>query len=452
MVNYKYPPVIKSPRWWQLINWIFRPVEYLEELAEKYGDIFTLRLDESSPIIFVSNPQGVKEVFRNDGQLFDLGSFNNIVKPFLGDNSIFVLDNQPHQRHRKLLMPSFHGDKVKSYAQLICQITEKVMGQLTEKKVFVALQITKEISLDVIIKAVLGLTQGDHYEKIKIMLRNYLEMINYPLGSSMAFFKFLQQDWGNWSPWGRVMAQKQDIYNLLETEINRRRQQKEISGNDILSLIMSARDENGEMMNNDELCDEIITLVVVGYQTISITITWALYWIHQLPEIKVNLLEELKSLKDDSDLMAIFRLPYLTAVCQETLRFYPTVIIGLTRMTKYPLEFMGYSLPENIQIIPCPYLTHHRKDIYQRPQEFKPERFLESQFSAYEYFPFGGGNRYCIGSALVNLQMKLVLGTILTNYDLTLAPQRNIKPQRRGLTIAPNTGVKMILEKKRSLI
>ena len=147
--------------------------------------------------------------------------------------------------------------------------------------------------------------------------------------------------------------------------------------------------------------------------------------------------------------MAIARLPYLSAVCSETLRIYPIVPFAFLRMTKSPTQIMGHHFDANIQMAACIYLTHHREDLYPEPNQFKPERFIERQFSPYEYLPFGGGNRRCIGFALAQLEMKLVLATILSHYQLALADSKPVKPARRGLTIAPSGGVQMVLQGRR---
>lgn len=202
---------------------------------------------------------------------------------------------------------------------------------------------------------------------------------------------------------------------------------------------MSAVDEAGQPMTDEELRDELMTLLVAGHETTASALTWALYWIHHLPDVHDKLLYELNTLSDNADPSAISRLPYLTAVCQETLRIYPITLTTFVRVLKSPLELMGYEFEAGTALVPCVYLTHQREDLYPEPKRFKPERFLERQFSPYEYFPFGGGNRRCIGIALAQLEMKLVLATIVSRFQLALTDSRPVKPVRRGLTIAAST-------------
>jgi unspecific monooxygenase len=246
-----------------------------------------------------------------------------------------------------------------------------------------------------------------------------------------------------------MMRRKQQIYGLLQAEINERRTQPELTGNDVLSLMMSARDENGQPMTDAELKDELMTLLVAGHETTATALAWAFYWIHQLPQVREKLLGELDSLGDDPERMAIAKLPYLNAVCSETLRIYPIVPFAFLRVTNLPVQIMEHHFDADTNLAACIYLTHHREDLYPEPDRFKPERFIDRQFSPYEYLPFGGGNRRCLGFALAQLEMKLVLATILSRYQLALVDAKPVKPARRGLTIAPAGGVRMVLQGQR---
>ena len=194
----------------------------------------------------------------------------------------------------------------------------------------------------------------------------------------------------------------------------------------------------------------MMTLLVAGHETTATALSWAFYWIHKLPEVKEKLLAELDSFEDDGDPLAITRLPYLTAVCNETLRIYPVAFMAFLRFAKSPIEVMGHEFEPESMLAPAIYLTHHRQDLYPEPKKFKPERFLERQYSPYEFLPFGGGNRRCIGYALAYVEMKLVIAKVMTNCNLNLANDRPIVPKRRGATVAPHNGVPLILNGKRT--
>lgn len=449
MANTKLPNGPQQLRILQLMQWIANPLSYLDACAGEYGDVFTLRLASFKPLVFLSHPQAIQEIFTADAKHFDSGRANGIVRPLVGEHSLLLLDGASHQRQRRLLMPPFHGERMHSYSQLICESANRVASQWVVGQSFQVQAAMQGITLEVILHAIFGLREGERYQELKPLLAAMLNMTDSPLRSSMLFLKFLQQDLGNWSPWGRMMRRKQQIYDLLQAEINERRTQPELSGNDVLSLMMSARDENGQPMTDAELHDELITLLFAGHETTATALAWAFYWIHQLPSVREKLLSELDSLGDEPEPMAIAKLPYLSAVCSETLRIYPVVFLSFPRVTKSPIEIMGHHFDSNTTLIPCTYLTHHREDLYPEPTQFKPERFIERQFSPYEYLPFGGGNRRCIGLALAQLEMKLVLATILSKYQLALTDSKPVKPQRRGLTIAPTGGIRMVLQGRR---
>jgi cytochrome P450 family 110 len=281
---------------------------------------------------------------------------------------------------------------------------------------------------------VFGFHDGDRCEQIKDLMLTLMNDFENPLLLASGFLPFLQKDWGEKSPWGYFLRMRQRIDDLIYAEIAERRQQPNTEGQDILSLLLSARDEAGESLTNQELRDQLITLLFVGHENSATGIAWALYWVHK------------ENLGDSPEPMAIMRLPYLTAVCNETLRMSSINMLLSGRMVKSPLELMGYKLSPGTAIFGSVYLTHHRPDLYPEPKQFKPERFLEKQFSAYEFLPFGGGSRSCIGANLALMEIKLVLATVLLQYQLKLASDQPEKLQGRGVVLIPAKGVRMVVQ------
>lgn len=449
----KLPKGPEAPNLLQVMHWIADPVSYMTNAAKNYGDIFTARaVWGDGHLVFVSHPQAIQQILANDTKQFSApGELNRILQPLLGDYSIIMLEGDRHRRERQLLMPPFHGDRLRTYGQLICNITRKMMDQLHLQQQFVARPVMQEISLQVILQAVFGLYEGERCQQLQHLLSSLLSLFGSPLTSSFLFFSFLQRDLGAWSPWGHFRRVQQQIDQVLYAEIAERRQQGDLNSqrSDILSLLMAARDEAGHAMTDQELRDELLTLLFAGHETTATAMAWSLYWVHHLPEVKDKLLQEVATLGPDPDPMSLARLPYLNAVCQETLRIYPVGMLTFPRTARSPVEIMGYSFDPGTILVGCIYLTHQRPDLYPEPEKFKPERFLERQFSPYEYLPFGGGSRRCIGMALAQLEMKLVLATILSHYSLALAEPRPVQPQRRGVTLAPATGVRMVLTEQR---
>lgn len=447
----KLPDGPQTPALLQTMQWISRPLAFMDACAQRYGDIFTTRVvGNSNPWVFISNPQAIQEIFTADSKQFEApGNLNGILRPLLGDQGVILLEGDRHRKRRQLLMPPFHGDRMRAYSQLILDITDREIGKWEIGKPFSIRSSMQEITLQVILQAVFGLHEGQRFQQLKQLLCSLLNVTASPISSSLLFFKFLQQDVGPWSPWGRFLRQRQQVDELLYQEIQERREQIDSSRTDILSLLMSARDEQGQAMTDVELRDELMTLLVAGHETTATALAWAFYWIHKLPEVHDQLLQELDSLGDDPDPNTVARLPYLNAVCSETLRIYPVALITFPRTVKLARSLMGYDFEPGTILGGCIYLTHQREDLYPEPHLFQPQRFLERQFSPYEYLPFGGGSRRCIGMAFAQLEMKLVLARVLSHLQLAVAEPRPVQPVRRGVTLSPAGGVRMVVTGKR---
>ena len=433
----------RTTRMLRTLQFMFRPLEYLESNARRHGETFRVGGKKSPGAVYFSNPKALQQIFNAPPETFKTGQGGGVLQFLLGENSLLLLGGQRHQRQRQLLTPPFHGDRMRAYSQLICEITEQVTAQWKIGEPFRVRSYMQEITLRVILKAVFGLHQGQRYEQLRQLLSSMLNAMSTPLSAIFIFFPSLQKDLGSWSLWGRLVRQKQQIDALIYDEIRERRKLGELSGTDILSLLMAARDEAGQPMTEQELHDELMTLLVAGHETTASALTWALYWIHHLPEVHEKLTCELETLSDNVDISQISRLPYLNAVCSETLRIYP-IAVNVIRLLKSPLEIMGYEFEAGTVLIPSIYLTHRREDLYPEPERFKPERFLGQQFSQYEYLPFGGGNRRCIGMAFAQFEMKLVIATILKHFQLELLDNRSVKPVRRGLTVAAPDSLRMV--------
>lgn len=450
----KLPEGPKSPPIMQVVQWMFNPLDYLEDAVNHYGEIFTGRMGlNGAPIVLVGNPQAIQQIFQGEFKEFGFAiEQKKFLEPLVGKYSVVVLDGQTHRQHRQLLMPPFHGKRMQTYGQLICDITTKIMNQLPDEQPFVTREVMKKISLEVMLQAVFGLQAGDSGEYLKNLLISWLDFLGSPVRASFLYFTFLQKDLGKWSPWSYFSRLKQEIRQVLYQEINYRRQNHDPERSDILTLLLAAEDENGQGLSDEELHDEVLGLLIAGHEITAAAITWALYWIHHLPHVGEKMLAELQNSGDFQNPVSISQLPYLTAVCQETLRIYPVAIASSARIVNSPVELHDHRLEPGTMVMPCTYLVHHRPDLYPNSQQFIPERFLERQFSPYEYLPFGGGNRRCIGAALSMFEMKLVLATIISKYQLNLVSKQPIKPQYQGFLLAPTGGVKMQMIGQRELL
>lgn len=430
---------------WQLLQWIRQPIALMENCHQQYGDIFTLRFSGLGPLVFCSHPQAIQEIFTADPQLFDSGQSNQLLQPLLGDASVILLDGDRHQQQRQLLMPPFHGERMRAYGDLIVKITQQVAAEWRVGQTFNVRESIQNISLQIILQAVFGVTDSKQYQALLQILPSMIDRVSSPLSSSFLFIPALQQDWGAWSPWGKFVRQRSHLNQLIYQEIAERRIHFDPDRTDILTLMLSARDDTGQPMTDGELRDELMTLLLAGHETTASAITWALYWIARSPHIQDKLVTELTACEDLSDSKMLMRLPYLSAICNETLRIYPVAPITFPRILKAPMTVMGLDFAPGTRLTPCIYLTHHRHDLYPNPQAFRPERFLEKTFSPYEFLAFGGSDRRCIGMAFALFEMKQVLATLLTQFHLELAEPQSIKPVRRGVTLAPSKSLQLFV-------
>ena len=443
-------PRLKQSPLQQKIQWVARPDKYMESAFKQAPDLFTAEWAGGDGYIFVNHPEAMRQIVTSDrAKYFASSKDNRLLEPLVGDNSLLTIEGDRHKQRRKLLLPPFHGERMQVYSRLICDLTHDIISQLEPNKAFVARKVTQEISLQVILEAVYGLQDNKRSAELKQRISKLSDIFESIVTSACLFFPWLQQDLGAWSPWGNLTRQQKAIDELIYQEIATRRIEDNSQRQDILSLMMSAKDEAGETMKDYELRDELMTLMLAGHETTATAIAWALYWVHRYPEIKAKLQAEIASLGADPDPMELAKLPYLDAVCKETLRIYPVAMLTFPRTVLEPTELMGYKLETGQTLMGCIHLIHQREDIYPEPHKFKPERFLEREFSAYEFYPFGGGKRRCIGEALAKLELKLVLATIISHYELELQSDRPEAPARRGVTLAPKTGVKMIFKGKR---
>lgn len=331
----------KIPVWLQTIQVVVDQISYLEKARSLYGDIFQAKLAGFPPFVILGHPEAVERVFLANPDCFDSAVTNKILQPFVGDRSVVIIDGFAHRQRRKLLMPPFHGERMRAYGRTICQITELVSRKWSDEKPFLMQAATNEITLRVIMRAVFGVEKNSRFQQLRELTSKTVNSFNSPLMSSiLLFFKFWQRNLGFWSPWGKFRWRMEQIDEIIFGEIRQRQNQP--PGEDILSLMMAARDEEGKAMTEIELRDELITLLFGGHETTASALAWAFYWIHRYPEVRERLLEELNSVDPETDPTAIAKLPYLNAVCSETLRIYPVLLFTFGRLLKVPMEIMGY--------------------------------------------------------------------------------------------------------------
>ena len=407
-------------------------------LAQKYGD--TLLFPGKPPLVMTGDPDGIKAIYTADPDTFE--PLNKDFGVFIGARSLILLGGSEHRRARKLMTPPFHGARMRAYGEQIVRLTEQRTESLQPGQTAPMLELLQEISLDVILQVVFGVTERD---RMTALARLLLDLTN-GISPLIALFPALRREFGGVGPYARFLERRRRLHEKLDELIAARR----ASGprEDILSLLLAARDEDGQPMPDDEIRDQLVLLVVAGHETTAIAIAWALYALHQPDNAACleRLRADLSALPPDPEPESLAKLPYLEAVCNETLRRYPLAPAPAPRKLLRPLALQGFDLPAGAGVAAAIGIAHFREEVYPEPLRFRPERFLERQFSPFEFLPYGGGARCCLGAAMASYEMKLVLGTLLRRLRLRLASLRPDKGTVRAANAGPARGVRMIVE------
>ncbi|MDJ1184231.1 cytochrome P450 [Roseofilum casamattae] len=453
----KLPQGPSTPKLFELMQMGSDAYGYLDKRASQYGDCFRIG-DRNNPTVFFSHPKAIEAIFTADNVRFYEEKPNIEVRNFfeflLGEIAFKDTSAANLKRSRQLLRTVFTGSLLKSasmgncmqrYGQMICDVTDDVIAPWQPGQPFYVQSSMKTITIEFMARVLFGLTEGERYERLKASVIPLMESFKAPFYLSSVLFGFLKKDWGKYSPWTKLRQARDRTHEIILEEINERRIRGDFSGVDALSRFMAYRDENGKALTDEELLMFSIIALFNGYETTSSAMTWTLYWIHREPQVYQKIQDEIDALGDNPDPVAIFRSPYLNAVCKEVRRMCPVVVNPNGRILKLPMEIMGYEFAPGTQLIPCIYLTHMREDLYPQPKQFRPERFLDRKYSKYEYFPFGGGHALCSGFALAEAQIKLVIATLLCRWQMTLVDDSPVKTEQVGaFEVLPHRSLQMV--------
>jgi len=405
----------------------------------RFGDTYTLATAFGKMVV-TGDPEGVREILGADPDTFGaLGV--ELLGPIIGESSLILLGGPRHRAARKLLAPSFHGARMRAYGTAIRTITRAETGRWPVDRAFAVQDSTQAISLRVIIETVFGVTTPERAARFHTALVGLIGALK----PSFMFLTALRTPL--WRPWVRFQRVVSAVEQLVYAEIAERRARSQV-GEDILSLLIASRYEDGSAPGEREILEQLMTLLGAGHETTAIALAWACHLVATHAEVEERLLEELRALGPDPDPEAVARLPYLEAVCQETLRLKP-LTPTIARMLVRPLRLRGHDLPAGVTVGASVLAVHRRADLYPEPETFRPERFLARSFAPYEYLPFGGGARRCLGAAFALYEMKLVLATILADHALRSAEPGPVQVKARNTVVGPRGGIRMTAAARR---
>lgn len=445
----KLPPGPRMPAALQTGYWIKRPLPFLDDAAKRFGDVFTVRLLGLGPMVMIAAPDAIKTVFTGSSDVLLAGEGNAPLAPFVGHNSLLILDREPHLRQRRLLLPPFHGERMQGYGRVMRDLTDEALDAWPLGTPFAVQRSMQNITLEVILRTVFGLEEGARKQRLSSSLSKLLDVLMAPVPM---FFGLVGLNLFERAPWLSISKMKADMDAQIFEEIARARRDPKLGERtDILAMMLNARDEDGRAMSDIELRDELVTLLVAGHETTATSLSWAFERIATHPEVLAKIEEELASVVGSEQLEPehLPKLEYLDAVVKESLRTRPILPIVVRRLDK-PFRVGGYELPAGIRVAPCIWLAQRREESFPEAERFMPERFVGKKTDPYAWLPFGGGVRRCIGMAFALYEMKTVLATVLLRARYQLAEGRPLDIVRRSLTLAPEGGTEIVLLEKRA--
>jgi cytochrome P450 len=425
------PPGPAMPRALQTAIWSRQAKWLLEQSRARFGPMFTIRIAYEGDWVMVTDPELVKQVFTGDPKIFHAGEGNEILRPFLGDNSVLVLDEKKHIQQRKLLLPPFHGERMQAYGEKMSEIAAREIESWPTGTPYKLRPRMQAITLEIILETVFGVYAGERMDALRVALRNFLDLTTDPRLLMPALTVGPER-----MARTRAFRRRIDpVDRLIAQEIAERRAVADLAErDDILSMLVSARHEDGSPMSDGEIRDELLTLLVAGHETTATALSWAMERLVRHPEKLERLRDEVEAGEDD----------YLSATIQETLRLRPVIVIVARKLTE-PVELGGYELPAGTSVTPCIHLIHRDPEIYPEPERFLPERFLDDPPGTYTWIPFGGGVRRCLGAAFAQFEMAVVLRELVRRRDVKPVRSEPERSFRRAITETPRHDAEVIL-------
>src|SRR5271154_312350 len=433
------PPGPRAPAIVQTLVWAVAPTWLMRRYAKRLGEAFTLTFAPSGmKLVMVSDPEAVKTVFTAPPQLAPSAAGSSPVAPVMGPSSVITLTGPEHMRQRKLLLPPFHGERMREYEDVIVEATRRDMAGWQLDTPMRLQEHTRAITLEVILRAVFGVEaerMGPLGDAVGSLLApaQTLTLLRFALRRNTAQL-----------PSGEIAQTLKRLDGLIYEEIARRRGQSDLGErSDIMSLLLQARDEDGQEMTARELRDELVTLLLAGHETTATSVAWAIERLVRHPQKLARLMAEVDSGGEDE---------YMSAVVNETLRVRPVVPI-VVRLLQEDLQVGARRLPAGTRVAPSIYLTNRNPRVYERAEEFRPERFLGNAPETFSWIPFGGVIRRCIGVWFALLEMKLILRTMLSELEPQLPPQtrgwrKGEWNRRRAVTLVPVAGARVVWERR----
>jgi cytochrome P450 len=442
------PPTLPLPTPLQTLFWIRRPTDFMQLCSKRFGHAFRIKLLPFSISLF-SDPDSVRTIFAAKSDEMHAGEVNRILRVLVGESSVLLLDGDEHMRHRRLLLPSFHGERMRFYGETMAAITREAIASWPEHEAFALHPYTQEITLQIILRTVFGADEGAELSTLSAQIKQLLSVAEHRISLPLMIYMSTHPGLETRAPFKWLLNARNRTDALLFKQIaDRRADPRATERKDVLAMLMQARDEDGEPLTDRELRDELMTALAAGHETTATGLAWAFERILSTPHVYARLREELDGIGGvDATPEKIATLPYLDATIKEVLRLRPVIpVVG--RVLQEQTTIGGYDMAAGTTVGACIYLAHRNPDVYPEPDAFRPERFLNNPPDPVSWLPFGGGIRRCIGAQFATYEMKIVLGGMLASCDFTLAQPTPAKTLRRAITFWPEGGTRVKISRR----
>ncbi|HEX7278730.1 MAG TPA: cytochrome P450 [Solirubrobacterales bacterium] len=429
------PPGPSLPAALQMAGFWTRPLAFMDRCRERYGKRFTIRLPFTPPFVMIADPGQVKQVFTAAPDVLHPGEGARVLEPIIGRNSVILLDEDAHMAQRKLMLPAFHGERMERLTGLVEEVTAEEVAAIPREVPLSLHPRMQDLTLKIILRAVFGLDPGPRFEALRERLGAMLEFGDKPIslmppkpGSPAARIG------ERVGPYGRFLRIQKEVDEILFALIAERRAEGADRA-DVLAMLVEARHEDGSPMSEQEIRDELLTLLVAGHETTATTLAWAFARLSREPVVLERLVAEIDAGGD----------AYVTATIQETLRDRPVLPNAAPRYVAKEVTIGDWTYQPGVCLVAHGYLIHHDPEIYPDPHAFRPERFLDQNPGTYTWIPFGGGRRRCLGASFAMLEMKVVLKALLGSCELRGAGDGVEVAQRRNITVRPVRGARVVV-------
>jgi cytochrome P450 len=418
------PPGPRLPKWIQTIVFMRYWPRFVAACGRRYGKVFTIRALTVPPMVYLSDPAEIKNVFAGDPSVFHAGEANAMLGGLLGDSSVLVIDDDMHRDFRRLMLPPFHRDAVSRQAEQMTEIAAANIDGWPVGQPFAVAPKASEITLEVILRTVIGASDAARLAALRAVMP---KLLNVGQWASLAIAKpELQRRW----PWRTLWDRIQEADRLLYAEIAERRADPHLAERtDVLAMLVRATDEEGRTLSDRELRDQLMTLLVAGHDTTATALSWALERLTRHPAILEKAVQAADAGDDE----------YLDAVAKETLRIRP-VVFDVGRVLKEPVELAGYQLPTGVMVVPGIGLVHSDSELYPNADRFDPDRMVGATLSPTTWFPFGGGNRRCLGATFAMVELRIVLREILRRVELATTTASGETQKVKHVIMVPRNG------------